>query len=128
MQPGAKERRRFDLDNLSARDALTIALIVIGILTLGVVLNSFFGHDAYIRWGGLALDTALLFGFFVHLSRGSLRQRRFWILMLCLLAVHLVAWIALLKHVGEWRLMWFLVMVFELPVFFYLRARLGLFD
>ncbi len=125
MQVKTKTRRRFDPNALTARDVLIIVPVVVVVLILGAVFRSFVSHDAYIRWGGLALDTAVVFWFFISYSRQYLREPRFWALATSLLCAHLVAWIVLLMHVDEWKLMWFSVMIFELPLFFHLRDRPG---
>lgn len=116
--------RRFDLDNLTARDILIIVPVVVGLLILCAVFASSVSHRVYIRWGGLALDTAVLFGLFINYSRQFFRQRQFWILTAVLLAVHLTAFTIVLTHVEEWQLMWFLVMVLEYPVLVFFRNRL----
>jgi hypothetical protein len=122
MQAEPKNRWRFDPENLTAREALLIAFVFF--LTVGVFLAA--DHDRYVKFGGLTISTAILFGYYVHDSREYLRKRRFWMLTACLLALHLVAWITLLIHVEKWGLLWFNIMVFELPVFWYLRDRPGL--
>ena len=88
-------------------------------MTFGVQAE--WGHEAFIRWGGLTGFTSVLFGYFISQSRLYLRVTRFWILAAVLLAVHLLAFAVLLSFLGEWRLMWFAVMIFEYPAFAYLR-------
>jgi hypothetical protein len=82
------------------------------------------GHDAFIRWGGLAGFTLILFGYFVGDSRSLLRERQFWLLTIVLLAAHLGLFIVVLSHIDEWRLMWFTGMVLEYPVFLFFRGLL----
>lgn len=120
----AENHRSFDLDNLRARDLLIIVPLVIGLLILCAFFASSVSHRVYIRWGGLALDTAVLFGLFINYSRQFFRQRQFWVLTAVLLAVHLTAFAIVLTHVEEWQLMWFLVMVLEYPVLVFFRNRL----
>jgi len=57
-----------------------------------------------------------------------MRKPKFWALTASLLLVHLGAWILLLSRVEKWGLLWFNIMIFELPIFWYLRARLGIFN
>jgi len=121
MQIGTKDRRRFDPNNLKARDVLIIVPAVLFVSALFVAFAFLVSHDTYIRWGGLGLDTAVLFTFFLYHSRQFLRKQRFWLLTASLLIVHLAAWAALLSQVDEWKLAWFTIMVLEVPVFFYLR-------
>jgi hypothetical protein len=85
---------------------------------LGIAFAFSVSHDTYIRWGGgLVLDTAVLFAFFINISRQFLRRPRFWMLTACVLSVHLAGWIVFLMRVGDWRLAWFTAMVLELPIF-----------
>jgi len=124
MQGKIKNRWRFDPDDLSAPAAIIIALGFFLVAGCFVVL----GGRGYVKWGGLTLSTAVLFGFFIHYSRKFLRRPRFWILTAVLLAMHLFVWISILIHIERWGLLWFNFMVFELPVFWYLREWPGLLD
>jgi hypothetical protein len=104
-------------------------LILLGILIFLVFLRIAFvvvdkwGHDAFIRWDGLAGFTLGLFGLFVAESEKFLRKWRFWLLVAILLAAHLTGFAIVLTHAEEWRMTWFMVMVFEYPIFFFLRNK-----
>jgi hypothetical protein len=87
------------------------------------VVQTKWGHDAFIRWFGLVGFTLGLFGYFLQDSREFLRVRRFWQITAALLALHLVAFAAVLSNVSEWRLPWFIVMAFEYPVLVFFRDR-----
>ncbi|MGA2809378.1 MAG: hypothetical protein ABSE87_14715 [Terracidiphilus sp.] len=117
------QSQKFDPNHLTACDVLIIVPLVLGMSVLGIAFAFSVGHDTYIRWGGLALDTAVLFAFFLNTSRQFLRRQRFWMLTVCLLPVHLAVGIVFLMHVGDWRLAWFTAMVLELPIFLHLRNR-----
>lgn len=117
----ASHRRRFNPNALTARDVLIIVPIVLCLSALGILFAFSVSSDVYIKWGGLTLDTAIVFALFVKYSRQFLRKRRFWGLTLVLLAVHLVAFILILTHVEEWKLVWFTPMAAELPLFLFLR-------
>ena len=78
----------------------------------------------YIRWGGLVLFTTFIFGFFINDSRRFFRTRRFWLLTASLLSVHVAAFLAILLHIHEWKLLWFNVMILELPPFWLVRNLL----
>lgn len=103
-----------------------VLYIGIAFAFLGMVffVEGRWGHDAFIRWGGLAGFSAGLFGFFISDSRAYLRERRFWISTALLFAAHLAAFVILLTHVSEWRLMWFVGMALEYPVFVLVRSRI----
>ncbi len=117
------QSRKFDPNHLTARDVLIIVPLVLGLLVPMIIFGSQVSHDTYIKWGGLAVDTAVLFVFFVNESRQFLKNRRFWLLTACLLIAHLAGWIVFLIHVGEWKLAWFTAMILELPVFLHWRSR-----
>jgi hypothetical protein len=101
---------------------IAIGFAFVGVLI--VVAQKGVSHDAYIRWGGLALNTAILFGYFIADSRQFFRRWQFWALTAVLLSVHLAGFIVVLTHVAEWKLLWFLVIIFEFPVLVFFRSRL----
>ena len=70
-------QRRFDPNALAARDVLSIVPVIIGLLILFIVFAFSVSDEVYIKWGGLALNSAVLFGFFISQSRGLLREWRF---------------------------------------------------
>jgi hypothetical protein len=106
------------------RDYLLYIVITFAFLGMVFLIEGTWGHDAFIRWGGLAGFTAGLFGYFISNSRQYVRERRFWALITGLLALHLTAFGVLLEHVEVWKLTWFMVMAFEYPIFIFLRSRL----
>ena len=83
------------------------------------------GHDAFIRGFGLVGFTLGLFGFFLQESRELFHVRRFWEVTGALLIIHLLVFTVVLLHVEEWRLPWFMVMVFEYPLFVFFRSRIA---
>jgi hypothetical protein len=124
LQAKTRSGCHFDPDALTAREAVIIGA---GFLVI-CFAYSILGHEAYVKWGGMTLDTAAIFGYFLHDSRRYFRVSRFWKLTSILLIVHLVAWIVLLMHVEKWGLPGFIIMVLELPAFWHLRDRPGLLD
>ena len=100
-----------------------VLIAFLGIKITFLVENRW-GHDAFIRWGGLSGFTLGLFGLFLGESLQFIRIWRFWQLTAVLLALHLATFAIVLTHVEEWRLMWFMVMAIEYPVFLYLRNKL----
>jgi len=106
------------------RDYVLYVLIAFAFLGIVFVVEGNWGHDAFIRWGGLAGSTSVLFGYFISESRVYFRERRFWILATVLLVLHMAGFIVMLTHIEEWELMWFVGMALEYPVFVYFRCRL----
>ena len=104
-----------------------VLYIAIGLAFVGVLIavaRSSVNHDAFIKWGGLAFMTAVLFGYFVSKSGQFLRKWKFWALTAILLSVHMAAFAVILSHVDEWKLTWFIGMAIEYPVFVFFRSRL----
>jgi hypothetical protein len=99
------------------------ALVFLVFLKIAFVVEDKWGHDAFIRWDGLAGFTLLLFGFFVCDSEKLLRKWRFWVMTAILMMGHLAAFAIVLTHVEEWRLSWFMVMVIEAPLFYFIRNK-----
>jgi hypothetical protein len=105
-------------------DYVLYIAITFAFFAMVFVVQSKWGHDAFIRWGGLAGFTLILFGYFVGDSRSFLHKRQFWLLTALLLAMHLALFMVILSHVDEWRLMWFTGMALEYPVFLFFRGQL----
>ena len=103
--------------------ALVSIVIVFAGLKITFAVEGKWGHDAFIRWGGLAAFTIGLFGLFMGDSEKFLRKWRFWGVTSILLTGHLAVFAIVLTHVEEWKLMWFMVMVVEYPLFLFLRDR-----
>lgn len=121
---GPSHGHKFDPNALTVRDVLIIVPLVSAFLAVSILFAFSVSDEVYIKWGGLALDTAIVFGLFIKYSRQFLKERRFWGLTFMLLAVHLVSFILILTHVEEWKLVWFTPMAAELPLFLFLRNRL----
>lgn len=105
-------------------DYVLYVAITFGFALVVFLIENTWGHEALIRWGGLTGFTSMLFGYFITSSRRFLRQWPFWVLTLALLGVHVAAFVAVLVRINEWKLMWFVGMVFEYPVLISLRNRL----
>lgn len=106
------------------RDYILYVLIGFAFLGMVFVIEGEWGHDAFIRWGGLIGFTSGLFGYFVSESRQYFRELSFWTLTALLLCVHLAVFAVVLTHVDEWKLTWFIGMVLEFPVMIFFRNRL----
>lgn len=108
--------------NLLLLVLLSVLITFIG-LKITFVVEERWGHDAFVRWFGLAGFTLIMFALFVAKSEELLRKLRFWLLTSILLAGHLAAFAIVLTHVEEWKLMWFTVMAFEYPLFLFFRDK-----
>lgn len=96
---------------------LCVAMTAIGVAQTDI------SHDAFIRWGGLAVNTCVLFGYFIADSRRFFSRWSFWGLTIALLSLHIILFGIVLTHVGQWKLIWFMVMILEVPVLLFIRNR-----
>jgi apolipoprotein N-acyltransferase len=62
-------------------------------------------------WIGLAIYTALLFWIIVRQSREYWQYVGFWLAVAGLLAVHLMAFVVILRSFSTWRVIWFMPIV-----------------
>jgi len=105
---------------------VAIALLVLGVVATFIVLTK-----GRVRisggWIGLAAYTALLFWVIISTSRERWNRTTFWSTVAGLLAVHLLAFVAILRSYAQWRVIWFMpVVVVEAGVFsVILNALLG---
>ena len=107
------------------RDYVLYIAIAVAVGALAILIaRTSITQDALTRWGGLAINTAVLYGYFISDSRRFFRKWQFWGLTALLLAVHLTAFAIVLTHVEEWKLMWFMVMILEYPLLVYARSHL----
>jgi hypothetical protein len=103
--------------------AIYVAISAAVVSAALVTARSDISHEALIRWGGLAVNTCVLFGYFIADSKRLFGRLLFWILTVCLLLAHLAAFGVVLHYVSEWRLVWFLVMYLEAPILVACRDR-----
>ena len=94
---------------------LFVAMMAIGVAQTDV------SHDGFIRWGGLAVNTCVLFGYFIADSRPLFRRWSFWGLTIALLSLHTAAFCIILTQVSQWKLVWFMAMILEVPVLLFFR-------
>jgi hypothetical protein len=112
---------------LSARMKLLIFILSIlaalANLAIAFAIEDRWGHEAFVRWDGLAGFTLGLFGLFVADSEKFIRKQRFWELNVILFLIHCVVFTIVLINVETWRLTWFMVMIIEYPFFLLLREK-----
>lgn len=115
MRKKSRNPWEFDPDHLTWPYVFGVPIAFLAAAAIGIMAGDF------IRWGGLVLYTMLVFGFFINDSRWFFGQRRFWFLASTLLVIHIAVFITILLHVHHWRVLWFNVMVVEIPPFLSLR-------
>jgi hypothetical protein len=101
---------------------IAIGMLIV-VAAIGMAQNDI-SHKSFIRWGGLTVNTSVLFGYFIADSRPLFGRLSFWVLTIALLLVHLTVFAIVLIRVSEWKLVWFMVMLLEVPILFLLRDRL----
>jgi len=112
----------FALEALKLFGIALACFVAIGAVTLisvryGIVIPS--------RWFGLCFWTGFLVWIICRQYRSNLKHVKFWVTFSGLLAIHLTAFIVVLRTYPEWRVAWFpLVAIVEVPC---LAAALELF-
>jgi cytochrome bd-type quinol oxidase subunit 2 len=85
-------------------------------IRLGITKDVQHWFDA--GWVGLLVYTGLLFWITVRESRRRWRHWSFWLAIACLLTIHSLAFVAILRIYPDWRVIWFWpVTVVEAGVF-----------
>jgi hypothetical protein len=84
---------------------IIIALLFALVIWLGIVnkVNGWFEGG----WIGFWLYTALLFWITVRQSRQLWRRWSFWFAITCLMTIHCLAFVAILRVYPHWRVIWF---------------------
>ena len=104
------------------RDFGLYVAIAAAIGTVAIALaHTSVSHDAFTRWGGLLVNTACLFGYFIAAHRRCWRKCSFWAITFLLLFLHLIGFCILLVYIAHWKLVWFMVMYLELPVLVFVK-------
>ena len=114
--PRQKHARLRDF-TLYAAIGCCVAILAIGVAQTNV------HHDDFIRWGGLAVNTCVLFGYFIADSRPLFKRWSFWGLTIALLSLHAIVFGIVLTFVSQWKLIWFMVMILEVPLLLFFRNR-----
>jgi hypothetical protein len=103
-----------------ARDFLLYVLIGV-VIALGVLWyaehSDATGAESIGRWGGLTLNTLILYGYVINGSREFWRAWGFWLAATSVLILHLFVFAVIFQHTDHWSVGWFLLMYpIELPV------------
>jgi hypothetical protein len=104
-----------------------IALGVLIACALFVLIAVYTGHtrELPIGWFGLAGFTPLIFWAVIKSLRKYWNCPTFWVAVLALLIVHLLAFVAVLLHYPRWPLLWFIPVSFvEAGVFLMILGKL----
>ncbi|MDE3062706.1 MAG: hypothetical protein KGJ51_06555 [Acidobacteriota bacterium] len=119
--PASRRFWQIDPNHLTVRDVLVLIPIVLLSFALIIGLNRWIGRPDSTKWGGLVLDTGVLFLFLIYKSKDFLLRKSFWMFVTLFFAFHLAVWITFLLHVEQWGLLGFNLMAFEVLPFFYFR-------
>jgi len=86
----------------------SIAIAVVLLIVWGSMHSIKPGAEVIGKWGGLAVNTLIVFGYTIRHNRPSLR-RAFWALILLLFVVHAGVFMAVLGRLAEWKVAWWAV-------------------
>ncbi len=74
------------------------------------------GNQSISRWGGLIVNTAILYSYVLKESRPFWHAWGFWVALISVLSFHTLAFIIIFQHVEHWSVFWFLFMYpIEIP-------------
>lgn len=91
---------------MTAKRAMDFILYICIGLALGLLCIAFAEYDIDSKWLALLFETCLVFGFVIAQQRKSWTRPLFWIVLLVLFAIHLVAAILLLRPISRVRAAW----------------------
>ena len=86
-----------------------IAIVVLVLFTVITITTK--GAKVPSRWLALAIYTVGLFWAIIRQSREYWRRPNFWLAIAGLLALHVLAFVAILQTYPEWRGIWFVPVV-----------------
>lgn len=120
--PVTSRRHKYQM-RWTARRTLDFAVYLVIALSIGFTIVWFAyksegtRNDVIERWGGLILNTAILYGYIVKESRPFWHAWGFWLAIISVLILHLLMFAVLLQRVEHWSVLWFLFMYpVEIPV------------
>jgi hypothetical protein len=117
--------RQLPRSNSRVRKFVFSVFVGLAVVAIAAVLGYLhISHDTFVKWGGLGIGTAVLFWNFIVYSKSFVRRWSFWTMIVGLLLAHLAIFIVVLLNISEWKFIWFMVMLFEFPIFVFLRNKL----
>lgn len=94
-----------------------IAVALVGAIYIYALNSDASAGDRFVRWGGLAINTLLLYGYILKETTRLWRYWRFWVTLLLVVCIHLAVFTAILLRAEHWKVIWFLPMYpIEFPV------------
>ena len=89
--------------------------VVVGLIFAGAILfwganhSDRTGAQVVGKWGGLAANTLIVFGYLIRHNRLRFKQTSFWVTLVVLIFVHLAILIRVLENFQDWRVAWWIV-------------------
>jgi hypothetical protein len=99
---------------------LALYLLIATVICIGIVWFAYksdgTGAESISRWGGLILNTAILYGYVLKESTPFWHAWGFWRAFISVLSIHSLVFIVIFQHVEHWSVLWFLFMyTVEIP-------------
>jgi uncharacterized membrane protein YccC len=85
--------------------------LIVGLLAMWLAFHSSRSGSEVFKWPGLAVNTAIVFGYTIKSNRVLWKRRSFWVTFFLLLCAHLFAFVIVLRLVDEFRPVWWIVIV-----------------
>jgi hypothetical protein len=92
---------------LESLKLLGIAVGCLIILALVLFISVKTGIVIPRRWAALGCWTSFLIWMILRQYKSYLKQVKFWCVLLCLLLIHVIAFIVVLQWYPDWRLIWY---------------------
>jgi hypothetical protein len=91
-----------------------VVYIIIGVafalaIAWGAIHSSESGAEIFGKWGGLLVNTLIVFGYTIRYNRPALKRSSFWAIVLIFLALHLLVFIVIFERISEWRVLWWVI-------------------
>ena len=87
-----------------------VIAVVLVVVVLYAAIHSNLPEEVFFRWFGLAVATAIAFGYPLAWYRRHWHHSLFWMAWTALLAIHLSAYVAILLSVAHFGYLWFAIM------------------
>jgi len=98
-----------------------VYLLIALLIALGLVWYAYNSdgtkNDLIARWGGLIVNTVILYGYVVKEGRPFWHAWGFWLAIILVLSLHVLVFSVIFQRVEHWSVIWFLFMYpVEIPV------------
>lgn len=88
---------------------IAIALTFAAVIGWTAMHSTEAGAEVFGKWGGLVVNTCIVFGYTLRYRRRYWNRPLFWTILLALLGAHVVLFVFLLERISEGRIPWWAI-------------------